>query len=57
MCPHGHGGQAIADIFRTRGKGQFFTILSGCPLWTAPYPVYMFENEVAFLEDRLFSSQ
>jgi len=31
------GGWASADIFRTMGNGgQFFAILCGRPLWTAP---------------------
>jgi len=34
------GGWASADIFRTRGRGQFFAILYGRPLCTATYTVH-----------------
>jgi len=32
----GKGGWASANILQTRGRGQFFAILCGRPLWTAP---------------------
>jgi len=41
VCPHVQRGEgwASADILWTRGEGQFFAILCGNPLCTAPYLV------------------
>jgi len=38
------GGRASADILRTSGKGQFYAILCGCLLWTAPKHPITTEN-------------
>jgi len=35
VCPHGQGGGRV-ELVRTRGRGQFFAILCGRPLCTAP---------------------
>jgi len=39
VCPHGQGGRGLSQCghFETRGEGQFFVILCGRLLWTAPY--------------------
>jgi len=38
VCPHGQGGiEAVWTVFGQRGGGsQFFAILCGRILWTAP---------------------
>jgi len=40
VCPHGQGGERVEPV-RTSG-GQFFAILCGRLLWTAPNLLYRY---------------
>jgi len=59
VCPHGQGGRGLSQFghFLERGEGQFFAILCGRLLRTAPYYKSAFDRHLYYKIRKCYASK